>query len=183
MTQATDLGRFLLVVCRQSVEAAIRQIAPPRASPEPPALPAWGGIFVTLRMHGRLRGCVGTLDTTRPLPVAAAEIAAASALSDSRFLPVQPAELPSLRVEVSLLSQPVPMRNLEDLRLGVHGIAIRSGGRSSVFLPQVATDHGFTREQFLSRCCTEKAGLPPDAWRDPETSVLLFTTERFHEPD
>jgi len=74
------------------------------------------------------------------------------------------------------------MRRLDELELGRHGILVRQGGRRGLFLPQVAVEHHLDKETFLSRCCDEKAGLPANAWQDPATEVLLFTTEVFQEP-
>ena len=87
------------------------------------------------------------------------------------------AELPHIQIEVSVLSEPQPMESMDALQLGTHGILIRSGSQRGLFLPQVAVDHRLDKEAFLARCCAEKARLPPDAWRDPNTEVLLFTTE------
>ena len=74
-----------------------------------------------------------------------------------------------------------PMRDLQQLELGRHGIIVGRGRNRGLFLPQVATEYGFSREEFLSRCCSEKAGLPADAWRDPRTEVFIFTTDVFAE--
>lgn len=73
------------------------------------------------------------------------------------------------------------MRDLQQLELGRHGIIVGRGRNRGLFLPQVATEYGFSREEFLSRCCSEKAGLPADAWRDPRTEVFIFTTDVFAE--
>jgi uncharacterized protein (TIGR00296 family) len=108
---------------------------------------------------------------------------AVAALSDPRFRssPVTPQELPQLHIEISVLSRMV--RTLEPLllELGVHGIYIRHGFYGGCFLPQVAVEQMWDRETFLSRCCADKAGLQPDAWKDPETEVYLFTSEVFEE--
>jgi AmmeMemoRadiSam system protein A len=151
----------------------------PIASPEPERLHA--GVFATLHQRGRLRGCMGLLDAGLPLADAVRQAAQSAAQHDPRFPPVTPAELASLEIEVSILSDPVPMQSLDDLVLGRHGIIVRRGGRRGLFLPQVAVEHRMTKEMFLERCCDEKADLPADAWRDPATEVLLFTTEIHRE--
>ena len=90
-------------------------------------------------------------------------------------------ELQDVNVEISVLS---PLERTNDplsIELGVHGIYIRSGFSSGCFLPQVATETGWSKEEFLSNCASHKAGLPPDAWRDPDTEVLTFTAEVFRE--
>lgn len=145
--------------------------------PAPP-LPATahGGVFVTLHKLGRLRGCMGTLDPDQPLPEAVRYAARHAAMHDPRFPAVTPDELADIDLDVSILSAAWPMRSLDELELGRHGILVRKGQQRGLFLPQVATDHHLDKVAFLSRCCAEKAGLPADAWRDPETEVLLFTT-------
>jgi AmmeMemoRadiSam system protein A len=164
---------------REVIEFASRQRQPGEIPP--PALPSagHGGVFVTLHRFERLRGCMGTLDATLPLADAIRQAALCAALHDPRFPPVSRTELPELRITVSILSVPRPMRTLDDLELGRHGVLVRKGVQQGLFLPQVATEHRLDKETFLSRCCSEKAGLPPDAWRCPDTQVLLFSTEMF----
>ena len=154
---------------------------PARGGPPPADARPHGGVFVTLHKFGRLRGCMGTLDPQTPLGEAVRRAAFCAAAEDPRFPPVQPAELPDLEIEVSILSDPRPMQTLENLHVGQHGIIVRRGAQRGLFLPQVAVEHNLNKEAFLSRCCAEKAGLPADAWREPATEVLLFTTEVFRE--
>nr|HPJ72249.1 AmmeMemoRadiSam system protein A [bacterium] len=105
-----------------------------------------------------------------------------AALHDPRFVPVSPAEADRIDIEISVLS---PMRRISDpLREvvpGKHGIYIRRGARGGTYLPQVATEHHMGLEEFLSSCCAHKAGLAPDAWKDPETEVYVYTAEVFGE--
>ena len=168
---------------RAVIERAVRGSDP--AGVPAPDLPQehHGGVFVTLRdRQGRLRGCMGTLDPSQPLAEAVRTAAVNAALSDPRFPPVAPQELDALRVQVSILTDPVPMRSLDELQIGRHGVIVRRGRNRGLFLPQVATQFRLTPEQFLSLCCSEKAGLPPDAWRDPQTEVLLFETRCVSDP-
>jgi len=116
-----------------------------------------------------------------PLVELVVEMAKASATSDPRFFAdrITADELDQLDVEISVLS---PLKRVDDplsLRLGVDGIYIKKGGASGCFLPQVATETGWSKEEFLSYCCAHKAGLPPDAWKDADTEVYLFTAEVF----
>jgi AmmeMemoRadiSam system protein A len=108
-------------------------------------------------------------------------MAKASATGDPRFManPITPGEVNKLDIEISVLS---PLQRTDDplsLELGTHGIYIKRGYASGCFLPQVAEETGWSKEEFLSQCCLHKAGLPPDAWRDPSTEVYLFTAEIF----
>ena len=154
----------------------------PAAAPPPPADGrAHGGVFVTLHKFGRLRGCMGTLDSQAPLAEAISHAAYCAATQDPRFQPVAPGELSDLEIEVSILSDPLPMGGIENLHLGQHGVLVRRGAQRGLFLPQVAVEHHLDKETFLSRCCAEKAGMPADAWRDPSTEVLLFTTDVYRE--
>lgn len=169
---------------RQVIESATSDIDSRQTAPVETSHESRGGVFVTLRKFKQLRGCMGTLDIGDSLAEAVRYAAISAALHDPRFPPVTAAELPDLALEVSILSPPWPMRNLDELELGRHGIIVRYGQQRGLFLPQVATDHHFDKETFLSRCCSEKAGLPPEAWRDPQTEVLLFTAQVYSEsPD
>ena len=110
-------------------------------------------------------------------------MAAVSATQDSRFFanPIKTEELDALEIELSVLS---PLEKTDDplsLRLGIDGICIAAASGTGCFLPQVATETGWTTEEFLSYCCSQKAGLDPDAWKDPKTEVYLFTAEVFGE--
>lgn len=136
----------------------------------PAYLQAPRGCFVTLHhRHGRLRGCIGTFDDSRPLAEALIEMAGA-VTRDPRFVTVDPvvlAELNDLRIEVSVLTPMQEMADPLDLRLGVDGIYIRSHDRSGCFLPQVAPEQGWDVEQTLTAGCAHKMGLAEDAWRAP----------------
>jgi len=180
----TEEGRKkLLEIARRSVEAAVRGAALPDVSSDDPELAAQCGAFVTIKNHGRLRGCLGQFTSERPIYELVNELARSSATRDSRFESdrVSPEELPEVDIEISVLSPLERMENPLDIEIGVHGIYIRSGGAGGCFLPQVATEHGWSKEKFLSCCCSHKAGLPADAWRDKDTEVLVFTADVFGE--
>ena len=166
---------------RRVIDLAIRSSDIHRAEPPDTPRQASGGVFVTLRKGGKLRGCMGTLEPDLPLADAVREAAISAAMHDPRFPTLTPAELAETKVEVSILSAAAPMKNLDELILGRHGVIVSRGKQRGLFLPQVATDHGLSKEEFLTRCAAEKAHLPPDAWRDAATEVLLFTSEVFRE--
>ena len=142
----------------------------------------YGGAFVTFKSQGTLRGCMGRLRATGPLPESLADITRSS-LNDPRFTsnPITAEELPSLTIEVSILGPVEVVKNPGQLRAGIHGVVISKAGCSGCFLPQVATEHGWSIEEFLSACCTMKAGLPADAWRDPQTQVEAFEVRALRE--
>lgn len=173
--------KTLLKVAKDTVEAVVSRKSLPRPESDDPELNAPCGCFVTLKNRGRLRGCIGKFISDAPLIELVAEMAISSATSDPRFFadPVTPRELDQLDVEISALS---PLKRTDDpmsLRLGVDGIYIKKGRLSGCFLPQVATETGWSKEDFLSYCCAHKAGLAADAWKDPATEVYLFTAEVF----
>jgi len=177
----------LLQIARASVEAAVRRRpTPPPAHTDDPELQAQCGCFVTLTTHGRLRGCLGRFTASQPLWKTVAEMARSSATEDSRFFGEQiaPHELPDLRIEISVLSPMAKTADPLDIELGVHGIyVVGRDGRAGTYLPQVATEHHMTKEEFLSSCCAHKAGLPPDAWRTGEAEVFTYTAQVFGEED
>lgn len=171
----------LLKVARDTVEAVITRRPVPKPESADPELNAPCGCFVTLKNNERLRGCIGQFTSEDPLIELVSEMAKASSTGDPRFLadPITTDELPQLDIEISVLS---PLKLADDplsLRLGVDGIYIKKGCTGGCFLPQVATETGWTKEQFLSYCCAHKAGMPPDAWKDPDTEVYLFTADVF----
>ena len=138
------------------------------------------GAFVTLTApDGSLRGCVGMPEPLYPLDQAVARAAVAAAVHDRRFAPVEEAELPGLRLHVSVLG---PLRAVapDEVEVGVHGLVVRSGGKSGLLLPQVAAERGWDRERFLDATC-EKAGLPRGTWRSPACEILAFTAVVFGE--
>ena len=179
-----DQKQTLLRVARDTVEAVVNGRAAPAATSGDPELNAHCGCFVTLKNADRLRGCIGNFTSEGPLIELVVEMAKAAATSDPRFFGdrVTAGELDQLDIEISVLS---PLERTDDplsLRLGVDGIYIKKGRASGCFLPQVATETGWTKEEFLSYCCSHKAGLADDAWKDPETNVYLFSAEVFGSP-
>jgi len=173
--------KALLKTARDTVEVVLTGGSVPKPESDDPELNAHCGCFVTLKNRGQLRGCIGQFTSDRPLIELVVEMAKASATGDPRFFadPITADELEQLDVEISVLS---PLRKTDDplsLRLGVDGIYIKRGCASGCFLPQVASETGWSKKEFLSYCCAHKAGLPADAWKDPETEVYLFTAEVF----
>ena len=173
--------KVLLKTARDTVEAVITGRAVAKPESDDPELNAHCGCFVTLKNHGRLRGCIGRFTSESPLIELVTEMAKASATADPRFFsePVRAGELKDMDIEISVLSE---LRQTEEplsLRLGIDGIYIKRGCTSGCFLPQVATEAGWNKEQFLSYCCSHKAGLPADAWQDSETEVYLFCADVF----
>jgi AmmeMemoRadiSam system protein A len=175
--------RALLKIAGDTVRAVITKKPLPKFEADDSEMNAQCGCFVTLKNGERLRGCIGQFISDKPLVELVAEMAQASATGDPRFFdnPITADELDELDVEISVLS---PLKRTNDplsLRLGVDGIYIKRGWAAGCFLPQVATETGWSKEEFLSYCCAHKAGLAADAWNDPQTEVYLFTAEVFGE--
>ena len=148
-----------------------------------PRLKVEEGAFVTIRKKGQLRGCIGNVLGRGPLFDTVKEMAIAAATKDPRFQPIKEDELDEIEIEVSVLSKPWRIKNADEIKLGVHGVIVSQGFRNGLFLPEVATDWGFTKDEFLSRLCSEKAGLPADCWKDPKTKIEIFKTTKFTKKD
>lgn len=176
-----EARRDLLALARGALEAHFRGDPPPRLGSdrgesfgEPRAL------FVTLRKHGELRGCIGTLapdgDLTRTVP----RFALRAALDDPRFPPLSVDELTDCRIEISVLTRPARVDDPGGIEIGRDGLILEARGRSGLLLPQVATEWDFGREEFLAEL-SKKAGLPPDAWRSADAVLWSFQAEVFAE--
>ena len=171
----------LLALARGTLEAHFRGAPPPRlASDRAETFGEPRGLFVTLRKGGELRGCIGTLAPTGDLTRVIAEYALRAALEDPRFPPLRPEELADCRIEISVLTAPEPLEGPEQIEIGRDGLILELGGRRGLLLPQVATEWEFDRERFLAEV-SRKAGLFPDAWRDPNARVFTFRAEAFSE--
>lgn len=181
MIESLEQQRQLLELAREAASRALGQ-AEPASAVKPPIEGRFGGAFVTFWAGKRLRGCVGTFVSTEDIAATIQDVTRSS-LDDPRFAadPITAAELKDLEIEISILSDPNPTDDPLSLVPGTHGIIVRRGLQSGCFLPKVASERGWSAEEFLSTCCTMKAGLPADAWRESDTEVLLFTAQVFSE--
>ncbi len=179
--------QYLLSLARETVGRVARgQEAPPVDLDEvPERLRREGASFVTLTEHGRLRGCIGSLEARRPLALDVQQNAVGAAMHDPRFPPVSPQEVGELTIEISVLSQPEPLRYdgvadlCRKLRPGVDGVVIEQNWHRATFLPQVWEKLPDER-QFLQRLCL-KAGLTPDAYSRGDLDVYTYQVEEFQE--
>jgi len=175
----TDIEkRVLLSLARLSVEAAAAGSAPP-GIPADEICGIQGGAFVTLKLNGRLRGCIGHFTGLGSLGATVRAMAREAALADPRFVQVSPSEVKKLVIEISVLS---PMHRIDpdDVIPGIHGLYIRRGARAGTLLPQVAVEEGWDRSTFLAHTCL-KAGLHSEAYLEKETEILAYTAEVFRE--
>ncbi len=170
--------RELMEIARRAIQAALRHEdwKPVYSS----GLRRAAAVFVTLRHGELLRGCVGSVVAREPLGEAVAKSAVNAALYDRRFEPVSESELPALKLEISILGTFRLLTRVEDLVLGRDGLVVERGGSRGLLLPQVATERGWDRFTFLEQTC-RKAGLPGDAWREPDTTVFRFPALKVSE--
>ena len=145
-----------------------------------PALYKEKGAFVTLKKNGMLRGCIGHIIADMPLCEVVAEMAIQAAVGDPRFPAVTMDELPEIEIEISVLSPLKKVEDINDIKIGKHGLLLRKGFYSGLLLPQVPVEYGWDRMTFLRQLAV-KAGLPPDEWQGGE--LYSFTAEVFSESE
>ncbi len=180
MNLSTADKQLLLHVARDSIEAHLKGKSATPVKSESPVLCEARGAFVSLHRQGQLRGCIGYLEPVKPLLQAVREMAAAAAFHDPRFRPLQASELADLEIEISVLSPMRLIKSTDEIEVGKHGLYMVRGLNRGLLLPQVATQCHWDRLPFLEQTCC-KAGLPPDAWKDPNTKIYVFSAEVFAE--
>lgn len=165
--------KALLGIARQTMEENISHDRLPEIDPMSlsPALRQPCGAFVTLKEDGDLRGCIGRFEATGPLYDVVQEMAVAASTQDSRFLPVTEDEFDDIDIEISVLTPLRRINSIDEFQLGKHGIYIKKGYASGTFLPQVAEETGWTKEEFLGHCARDKAHIGWDGWKDAELYV------------
>jgi AmmeMemoRadiSam system protein A len=174
----TAAQQTLVKLARRCLEARVRRDSPPER--------VYGGVldeprgaFVTIHARGALRGCLGRVDVDDRLSDTVAELAAVVADSDPRFPPVSVPELTDIDVEISVLTPERDVASLDEIDVGRHGLIIERGWRRGLLLPQVAVEHAWDRDTFLSHACL-KAALPQDAWRHG-ARIQIFEAQVFSE--
>jgi len=174
---SADERKSLLLLAHESITASLLH-REPAWLPPPSHLCEPRGVFTTLYLNSRLRGCVGYPSAMLPLYRATIETARAAAFEDPRFAPLTVAEAGEIEISLSVLSQLAPIAP-EEIQIGAHGLVISDGGRRGLLLPQVPAEHGWDRTIFLEQTCL-KAGLPRDAWRHG-ARIEGFTAEVFSD--
>ena len=178
-----EAGRVLLALARITIVKAFESDQknvgfladqPAQCGPD---MNAKRGGFVTLNRSGRLRGCIGEIFPSREIWKVVREHAYNAAFEDPRFTPLSKSELDDLEIEISVLSQPVAVERWEDIEIGRHGVVLSKRGLNAVFLPQVAPEQGWGREEMLSHLAV-KAGLSCDEWREGAT-FMVFEAQVF----
>ena len=179
-----DQRALLLRTARASIEAVLSGRAPELDPSEYDAeLRRPSGVFVTLHgEEGALRGCIGSIAPVAPLYEAVSSSAISAAFRDPRFAPLRRDELAAIQLEISVMSPIVPVEDLSEIVVGRDGLIVRKGHAAGLLLPQVASEYGWSRDEFLAHTCM-KAGLPGDAWRTPGCRIERFSAEVFGEPN
>ncbi len=178
--------RDLLRLARNSIAAYLAGLPLPLT--EAPSLSDFhAGVFVSLHIGGHLRGCIGYVEGSRSLLEALQETAISAASRDPRFEPLSAGELPQVEIEISVLSPLHKIASPAEIVPGQHGVMVRLGHHQGLLLPQVALHHNWESspagaETFLEHVC-QKAGLPAEGWKDPNTEIFVFEAEVFSEVD
>ena len=184
-----DEGALLIALARNTLEVNLTEAADPMDTGKMihthPGLKRQTGTFVTLTLNGQLRGCIGNLTATESIAQGVRNNAISAAFHDHRFKPLTPAELAEIHIEVSILSEPVPLWFADGddlvakLRPHVDGVILRKGNRGATFLPQVWEQLPEPTD-FLAHLC-RKAGLPGDAWTKPGIEISTYQVQYFEE--
>ena len=169
----------LLQIARQSIFNHVSRRRPPSFDETDARLNEQLGVFCTLNIGERLRGCIGTFGDSRPLWETVVDVSIGAASNDPRFSPIRMDQIPKLDIELSVMS-PLRQVSADDVEVGKHGLLITVGRSRGTLLPQVATQFDWTREQFLSETCT-KGGLAGDAWRADDARIEVFEADVFSE--
>lgn len=186
ITLTDEDKKVLLAMARNAIDQALKGHAP--SDPEDlgvkptPAMKQKMGGFVTLTIGGELRGCIGEIFPRRALADVVVDHALDAAFHDPRFPPLTAKEFMRIRVEISALTPPVPVASYKDIEIGKHGMVLELGGRSAVFLPQVAPEQGWDLATTLTQL-SYKAGLDGDAWQNPRAKFTVFEAVVFHEEE
>ena len=172
-TLSDDEKKTLKGIAFQSIKDSLdgKPIAQPSLNSHLLTLNSKCGAFVSLHKFGRLRGCIGHFGEDYPLHEIVAKMAYAAAFEDPRFMPVTSDELADIDIEISVLTPMHRIQSIDEFQLHRHGIYIKKGFRSGTFLPQVADEVNWTKEEFLGHCAQDKAGIGWDGWRDAELYV------------
>lgn len=169
----------LLRIARETIVGHVTSGKSPLVTSTSPGLNLHSGCFVTIKKRGALRGCIGNFVSDQPLYQLVQEMAISAATRDPRFYPMKTDDLADFTLDISVLSPLAKAASIEEIQVGSHGIYIVKGSYRGVLLPQVATEYGWDREQFLRHTCI-KAGLPEDSWQG-ECDIYIFTAQVFGE--
>ena len=179
---STAEKKRLFEIARESIHSVLQGKHPQSFSVEESNLLLKRGVFVTLMNRGRLRGCIGHFDADMPLYQIVSQMAIAASTQDPRFAynSVTVQEMDEIDIKISVLSEMEKIKSIDEIEVGRHGIYIRQNGRGGTYLPEVATELGWNKIEFLEHCCMEKAGLPKDAWKKG-ADIYIYSSQILSE--
>ncbi|HJV35479.1 AmmeMemoRadiSam system protein A [Geomonas sp.] len=176
---STEDRQTLLDLAREAIVVAVRTGKVPVREINTPALLEPRGCFVTIKCDGAVRGCIGNLNSDRPLYQVVQQMAASAAIRDPRFYPMKEEDLANFALEISLLSPLTRISSPEEVEVGTHGLYLEKNFARGVLLPQVAIEQGWSTETFLNQTAL-KAGLKRDDWKEG-ADIYVFTADVFGE--
>ncbi|MFO8053338.1 MAG: AmmeMemoRadiSam system protein B [Candidatus Omnitrophota bacterium] len=176
-----DQKNKLIQIVRKTLDQHIKEDKKYQPEVKDSKLKKEWGVFVTLHKNGKLRGCIGNIVAKSPLYLGARDMAIAASTQDPRFPPVTESELDDINVEISVLSPLEKIDNPDKIVLGKHGVLVKKGFQSGVFLPQVADETGWSKEEFMNNLCAHKAGLESTCWKTGDCDIFIFSAEVFKE--
>lgn len=169
----------LLKIARDTIVSYVTDGKVPSVETASQGLNLETGCFVTIKRKGELRGCIGNFVSDKPLFRLVQDMAVSAATSDPRFYPMKQHDLDDFELDISVLSPLKKASSVDEIQVGTHGIYIIKGSYRGVLLPQVATEYGWDRDEFLRHTC-KKAGLPEDTWKG-ECDIYIFSALVFGE--
>ena len=174
--------KALLKIARDAVTTELSGKKYDVADPGSIHLRAKSGAFVTIHgAGGELRGCIGLMQANIPLYETVSEMALEAAFGDPRFDRVRSEELPDLKFEISVLSPFRKIKDPKEIKLGKHGVMVKQGFNSGVFLPRVAAETGWSLEEFMNHLCAGKAGIDPESWKNGTAEIYVFEADIISE--
>ena len=186
MALSKEEKKILLAIARDSLEKYVKEKSLPENIEAKykisEKLKEKTGVFVTLKIKGQLRGCIGSIIGTDPLYTGVRDNAIKAGLSDPRFPPVKASELKQIDMDISVMTPLQKIADYKKIRLGTDGVIVKKGSRRAVYLPQVATETGWSLDEFLSQLC-RKAWLPGDAYKEPGMEFYIFQALVFGEKE
>jgi len=183
MQLSKEVKNILLLAARDAIKSLFGESTLPKVdySQYPELLVTNKGAFVTLTINDQLRGCIGYLESPgKTILDTICEAARHAAFNDPRFHPLYISELSEIRIEISILSSFDPIKEYDEIIIGVHGLLLDEQNLRALLLPQVATEHNFTLPQFLTAIC-QKAGIAPYTWKKRKLNLKVFTATVFSE--
>jgi AmmeMemoRadiSam system protein A len=173
--------KLLLEIARETMSAHVANMPIPQRDVKSPRLLEKNGCFVTIKVNGELRGCIGNFTSDKPLHLLVEDMAISAATKDPRFYPMKKDDLGNFDLEISVLSPLRKIASIEEIQVGVHGLYLEKNFTRGVLLPQVAVEYGWDRETFLAKTSI-KAGMKADDWKEG-ADIYIFSAEVFHDTE